>query len=262
MAAWTKDTALQELLRLVTEITTLGEGRPYSGQHTYWLLATSRFLEEVFGRASTYYRTFVNIQWVYRGSAPVHYSEAFRPDLVQERYDMPVYFKALDTVSGVLIAAGEDLDRRGLEAVYEGKDTGPEASLILKIINLAESKLRKTLRTPPMREREVQDAFENLLLGAGIEYSREKETIEYSSKKYIPDFTVPKADLAVELKLSTDPKHEKEFIAQINDDLIAYRTKYGNIFFVVYDCGFIRDVDLFAASFESHGAVYVRVIKH
>jgi len=52
------------------------------------------------------------------------------------------------------------------------------------------------------------------------------------------------------------------FIAQINDDILAYRTKYGNAFFIVYDCGFIRDVDLFISSFEAQGDVYVRVVKH
>jgi hypothetical protein len=93
-------------------------------------------------------------------------------------------------------------------------------------------------------------------------YSRESEAIEYSSKTYKPDFTIPKADLAIDLKLSTAADHEKEFIAQINDDILAYKTKCGNLFFVVYDCGFIRDVDRFSGSFEAHDAVYVRVVKH
>ncbi len=54
----------------------------------------------------------------------------------------------------------------------------------------------------------------------------------------------------------------EEIIAEINDDILAYRTKYGNLLFVVYDLGFIRDVDLFAAHFEESQGVMVRVIKH
>jgi hypothetical protein len=64
------------------------------------------------------------------------------------------------------------------------------------------------------------------------------------------------------LKLATSPNHEKELIAQVNDDILAYKTKYGNLLFIVYDCGQIRDLDRFTASFEAHGSVYVRVVKH
>ena len=135
-------------------------------------------------------------------------------------------------------------------------------SFILQVINLAEVKLRKVIRSVPTKEREIQDAFENLLIGADIPFSREKDSIEYSSKTYTPDFTVPNANLAIEIKLSTSASHEKEFIAQINDDILAYRTKYRNLLFVVYDCGYIRDKDQFISSFESQGSVVVRVVKH
>jgi hypothetical protein len=127
---------------------------------------------------------------------------------------------------------------------------------------LAERKLRKIIRTPPTREKEVQDSFETLLIGADVEYSRETDSIEYSSKTYTPDFTVPKADLAIELKLCPKHEREKEMIAEINDDILAYKTKYGNILFVIYDCGFIRDVDRFVEHFEKNENVIVKVIKH
>jgi hypothetical protein len=262
MPTWTKETALAELIRLMQSVSQLSGSYAHSAQHMQWLMVTSKFLEDVFGRASRYYLNFVNVPWLYHGTMLVSYREAFMPGAAEERYNQPVYLKGLEMALGILAAAQHELERSELQDVYEGKDTGPEASLLLQIINLAESKLRKTLRMPPTKEREVQDAFENLLIGADIAYEREKDAIAYSSKTYVPDFTITRADLAVELKLATDPKHEKEFIAQINDDILAYRTKYGNLFFVVYDCGYIRDVDLFAASFESQGAVYVRVVKH
>ena len=132
----------------------------------------------------------------------------------------------------------------------------------MRVIALAERKLRKGIRAVPEKEREVQDAFETLLIGADIPHSREGESIEYSSKKYIPDFTIDRADLAIDLKLCAAATHEKSIIAEINDDILAYGTKYGNLLFVVYDCGFIRDTDKFSGVFESSGAVYVRVVKH
>jgi len=151
--------------------------------------------------------------------------------------------------------------------VYEGKDTGPEASLIFKIlifkiINLAEYKLRKVIRDKPEREKEVQEAFENILIGADIPYSAETDSIEYSSKTYTPDFIVMRVDLAIEIKLCSRNGREKDIIAEINDDIPSYKTKYGNIFFVVYDVGFIRDIDRFMQDFEEQEGVIVRIVKH
>lgn len=142
------------------------------------------------------------------------------------------------------------------------KNTPREASDILKVLNLVERKLRTVVREVPQREQQVQDAMENLLLGADIDYSRETDSIEYSSKTYTPDFSLPRIDLTLEMKLSNRAEREKEIIAEVNDDILAYKTKYGNILFVVYDVGFIRDIERFARQFEQHEGVLVRVIKH
>lgn len=262
MPKWTQDAAVQELASLIEQIQPLQQEYTQSPNHVRWLLKVSQFLSDVFGPSSLYYLNMKNMRWRYSGTMMVHNREVFAPGSTQSRYDAPVFLDSLGKSLGILMAAQEQLIRFGIDSVYEGKDSGPEASLIMRVMNLAEMKLRKVLRTKPEKEKEIQDAFENLLIGADIPFSREAVSIEYSSKKYIPDFTVPKADLAIEIKLSTSSSHEKEFIAQINDDILAYATKFGNLFFVVYDCGFIRDVERFASSFESHQAVSVRVIKH
>jgi hypothetical protein len=122
--------------------------------------------------------------------------------------------------------------------------------------------LRKVIRNQPTKEREVQDSLENLLIGADITFSREAENIEYSSKTYKPDFTIKQLDLAIEVKLCARDGREKEIIAEINDDILAYQTRYGNILFIIYDVGQIRDSEKFSASFEAHQNVIVRVVKH
>ncbi|MFZ2063411.1 MAG: hypothetical protein WAU82_20550, partial [Candidatus Binatus sp.] len=71
-----------------------------------------------------------------------------------------------------------------------------------------------------------------------------------------------KLDLATEIKFSNREGREKEIIAEINDDILAYGTKYGNLLFVIYDLGFIRDMDRFVRSFEERQTVLVRVVKH
>ena len=73
---------------------------------------------------------------------------------------------------------------------------------------------------------------------------------------------MPKIDLAIDIKLCSRDGREKEIIAEINDDIMAYQTKYGNLLFVIYDIGFIRDIERFADSFEIQRNVIVRVVKH
>jgi len=68
--------------------------------------------------------------------------------------------------------------------------------------------------------------------------------------------------LATEIKFCNRKEREKEVIAEINDDILAYATKYGNMIFVVYDAGFIRDVERFTTHFENNEGVVVRVVKH
>ncbi|GHC61791.1 hypothetical protein GCM10007100_31540 [Roseibacillus persicicus] len=162
---------------------------------------------------------------------------------------------------GVLQAGLDELERKSFSEIYQSKDTGKESSQLIKIIGLAERKLRKVVRAVPTKEREVQDAFESLLVGAEIQYTREGPHIEYSSKNYIPDFSFDRIDLALEIKLCVRPGREKEMIAEINDDIMAYKTKFGNLGFVIYDVGLIRDTDKFADQF-SRDDIFIAVIKH
>jgi len=223
-------------------------------------------LEEVFGRNSRYCLTFSQYSWKRAGSFVVggirDPEGSLDPSAAIDREHQKAYRDQLDSANGLLLAAADHLDRVGLTGVYEGKNTAPESSIIIRILNLAEHQLRKVVRAKPDEEKTVQDAFENILVGAGISYSRETERIEYSSKTYVPDFSVPMIDLAIEIKLCNREGREKEMIAEINDDILAYQTKYGNLLFVIYDCGLIRDIERFIKSFEQQENVMVRVVKH
>jgi len=156
------------------------------------------------------------------------------------------------------------IKRKGIDSVYEGKDTPKEASEILKIVSLIENSLRKAIRKKPTKEKDVQDALDVLLIGASLdkEYTREKERILYSSKTYQPDFVFKRIDTVVEVKFCDREEREKEIIKEINDYIVAFQTKYSNLIFVVYDVGIIRDVDEFKTSFEQQKSVIVKIIKH
>jgi hypothetical protein len=255
---WTRESAVSEARALAEETKALARMRAYSEEHTRWLFRGSRFLREVVGENSAYYRSIASLPWSHTGTF-IAYGD---PLSTKERLDREAYRRQLETTRGFFLDVADYIERAGLTAIYEGKNTGPETSAILRVINLAETKLRKVVRDKPSREIEIQDAFEALLIGAEIPFSRETDRIEYSSKTYTPDFTMGKLDLVTEIKLCGREGREKEIIAEINDDILAYRTKYGNILFVVYDLGFIRDTDRFGRSLEEHETVMVRVIKH
>lgn len=262
MAAKTKKAVLDELESLISTIKSLANSRPGSAQHTRWLLHAMEFVKEVFGCNSAYFVNLRSLNWCYSGPMVMTVDDVMRPGTTRERFDAYAFVNALDTAQGILLAACDDLRGKELKDVYRGKDTGPEASVIVRIIKLVEQKLRKLFRDSPSSEAQVQDELEKLFIAADIPYSREAVTIEYSSKTYKPDFTVDRADLAIDVKFCGKLGREKEMIGEINDDILAYTTKYGNLLFVVYDCGFIRDIDRFAANFEEQSAVIVRVVKH
>lgn len=266
MFQWTQELAIKELNGLLSEIPFLRNEQRFSAKHTEWVARTLGFLEQVFGPNSRYYLSFASLTWCEEGSflvgGPGDPEGSWNPQAAVERRHQKAFLRHLEASEGFLKAALVDLERRGIASVYDGKDTPTESSALLKIITLAERKLRKAVRERPERERQVQDAFETLLVGADIPHERETDSIIYSSKTYTPDFSFPAIDLAVEIKLCNRADREKEMIAEINDDILAYKTKYRNLMFAAYDLGYIRDVDRFCESFEGSEGVIVRVIKH
>lgn len=266
MAKWDKESASTELKALIDELPNLEQHRRLSGPHSEWLMRTLSILEDVFGRNSRNYRSISSLPWAKTGAMFAGgILDPDGPDIAAsfERQHQEAYRQQLDTAKGILQASLRELENASdITTLYMGRDTPPESSQLIKIINLAEFKLRKVIHDKPSKEREVQDAYESLLIGADIPYSRESDRIEYSSKTYQPDFTFEKIGLAIDVKLCARDGREKEIISEINDDVLAYQTKYPNVFFIIYDTEFIRDVDRFAESFEEHDKVIVRVVKH
>lgn len=266
MTNWTKTKALKELSSRIETTIELKNSKGYSAEHMRWQANCIELLEEVFGRESRYYLSFVHIEWRKTGAfivgGPADRSGSMNPAAAIEREHQKAYIGALDAAKGLLQGAYDKLERSEIANVYEGKNTPPETSDILQIINLCDRQLRKIIRSKPDKEVEVQVALENLLIGAEIEYSRESVHIQFSSKSYIPDFTFSRIDLALEVKLCNRVGREKEIISEINDDILAYQTKYGNLLFVIYDNGYIRDIDRFKQDIEKSQKVVLLIIKH
>lgn len=130
-----------------------------------------------------------------------------------------------------------------------------------QIIDLIRANLRASFYQDPKNEREVQDVLEIIFRVRTLDYRREKDTVPYSTKRYIPDFTFNRIGLAVEVKLCKDRNREKEMIDEINGDIIGYSGRYDRSLFVIYDLGYIRDTTQFSADIEKNPNVHVLIVK-
>jgi len=152
-----------------------------------------------------------------------------------------------------------------LKALVETKiDIGYDNILSFK--NFIENNMRKAFYKEPHMEKEVQEKFETLLIGKelskGMDYDRETGRIMYSGKEYIPDFIFPRYDLAIEIKLCKVQYKKNRILDEINADILAYKQRYKNILFVIYDLGHIRDEIEFKKDIEGNSNVLVSIIKH
>jgi hypothetical protein len=144
-------------------------------------------------------------------------------------------------------------------------EVGPEYSEQIpeQIALDIEEKLRFTIRAHPSKEVEIQDAIENLLKIRDYEFEREMVTIPYSTKYYKPDFTFDSLNAAMDVKFCNSAKDQNRIIDEINSDIPAYRSRYKNLVFVVYDTGVIRDQMAFRKGIEENNPdVRVVIIKH
>jgi len=127
------------------------------------------------------------------------------------------------------------------------------------------ARLRSAIFRRPEKERDVQDALEQLLIGRGLlkgqDYDRETGRVRMSVKELVPDFILLKLSLAVEVKLVNSTRRTKGVVDEINADVEAYSKAYRNVLFVVYDTGYIRDEQEFRRDLERRGNVSVIVVK-
>lgn len=258
MKKWDKEDALNAIDDLIIQIPTICQSVRRSPLHMRWLANCLRILEEIFGQDSRYYLTIANLSWSETGTMFLRDYRNYDHEMEQRHNS--AFVTQMNQAKGLLFAAKDQLEQCEISEVYEGKNTSTEASELIRIINLGEKKLRKLIRVVPEKEKEIQDRFEDLLLANDIAYSREHPHIEYSSKKYIPDFSFPRINLAVEIKLCKND--EKGLIAQLNDDILAYKTEFRNLLFIIYDLGQIRDIETFKNSFELDSDVIIQIIKH
>jgi hypothetical protein len=256
----TKEQAVTEITNLIHQITNVANSGRLSAEHTRWLHNCHHILLEIFGKNSAYFRSFAALKWYDTHSYVITIFENI--DDVRNVRDHRAFLECLEMAKGIFLAAIDDINRSNdIEDVYKDKKED-DNNLIIKVLNAVNNKFRIFFHDEPRSEKDVQDNFEKLLVGCDFSYLREKERITYSSKTYIPDFVLTEVPIAIEIKICNRSDREKEIISEINDDIMAYNTKYKNSMFIIYDVGHIRDVDQFARSFKRYDNVIIVVVKH
>jgi len=181
------------------------------------------------------------------------------------------YFEAIDlgkayspaAVTGIMWKSYAELAAVRLNSLasYLQSKLGLKQQEHEQIIDLINANLRASIYHDPKHEREVQDVLETIFRARALDFRREQESVPYSTKRYIPDFTFNRIGLAVEVKLCKDKNREKEMIEEINSDIIGYGGRYDRCLFVIYDLGFIRDTALFSCDIEENPNVHVLIVK-
>jgi hypothetical protein len=254
-----KKSAIKKISELINSIPNIASSGRASSEHIRWIMNTQKTLSEIFGKKSTYFINFSSLTWRQTGGFVI---QAWDIQAAMEEQHDRAFYQCLQVADGILRAAIDNLNEtQDIKELYQDKNED-SSNLLIRLMNALENKLRKLFRSEPKNEKDVQDQVENLLIACDFSYTREKEHVIYSTKTYIPDFVMDSINLALEIKFCGKEKREKEIISEINDDILAYKKKYKNIMFLIYDLGQIRDVETFKSSFKSYDNVVILIIKH
>ena len=173
----TQEQSIGKLKKLLDEIPALKTEKAFSAKHTRWLTNVHAFISEIFGERSVIFLSFSNLTWRRRGEFIVDPWIEGTMDVNEaaENIHHKAYLEQLDTAKGLLEAGIDQIKEYGIDAIYKSKDTTKESNEIIKILDLAENKLRKMIRDVPKNEKEIQDKFEDLLNAREVEFLRNKK---------------------------------------------------------------------------------------
>jgi len=256
----TKEKAINEITNLINEIPNIYKAGRLSTEHIRWIHNCHRMIIEIFGKNSTYFRSFASLKWHQTGEIPVYTWQTIE-EALEEKHNL-AFGQCLQMAEGIFLASIDEIKRSdNINKVYKDKKED-DSNLLIKLYNNVTNKFRIYFQDEPKCEKDVQDNFERLLVGSDFSYTREKDRVTYSTKTYIPDFVLSDISLTIEIKICNRDGREKEIISEINDDILAYNTKYKNLMFIVYDIGQIRDVEQFKSSFGRNENVIIIIVKH
>lgn len=131
--------------------------------HIRWRGNTLRILKEIFGTSSRYYLSMSLFSW--NSSKTMFITDPWNASYEIEQNHQYEFINELSQLEGLLLAAKDQLAISTIDEVLKGNNS-LETSDIINVIDLIEQKLRKTIRTTPTSEREIQDFSTGMCDGA------------------------------------------------------------------------------------------------
>jgi hypothetical protein len=113
----------------------------------------------------------------------------------------------------------------------------------------------------PDNEHELQDVAEALLSKEMIKWDREGPLLPYSVVRTKPDFSTDEPTFFIEIKLARGSRLGA-IITEMTSRVTIYRQQGAHVLFAVYDPDrVIKDDSRFAADFQQHIGIFVRVVR-
>src|SRR2546425_3148474 len=120
-----KKTALKSIQNQIDEIKNLQRRARFSSGHIKWWSDTNYLVEDIFGENSRIYLSFSNLSWQPSGA---FVADMYSMDQVLEQKRQEAYLSALERGRGILMSGIEQIKRKGIENVYEGKNPVTQSS--------------------------------------------------------------------------------------------------------------------------------------
>lgn len=114
----------------------------------------------------------------------------------------------------------------------------------------------------PEKEDEVKKQINVILSAKDFMFKEEDPQYLFSVKRYRPDLTSDDMSIAIEVKLVNSKADVKRSVQEISEDIAPYRKKFRDVIFVIYDLGFIEDIQDYKIDFEKIEGVHVVIVKH
>lgn len=137
-----------------------------------------------------------------------------------------------------------------------------EDVVIDKVKNAIEKGLRKSIGDRKIeKEFEVRDIIDGLLTVAGYDFQKETPENKFSAKRFRPDLTSESLSTVIEVKLIKIKGDVSKSVEGLSADIEPYKSRFKNILFVVYDLGFVNDVDEYCKDFRKIDRVDILLVK-
>jgi hypothetical protein len=117
---WSKDDAILELEALIKEAENVALHGKTSSEFMRWYMRSANFLEEVFGGASKLVLMFMSLPFKTTGRFVIQ-SMDIQGEL--DRRDRAAFRNCIRQSVGIFQAGLDELSRKSLSEVYEGKNT-------------------------------------------------------------------------------------------------------------------------------------------